>query len=71
MNRIVFTMKLTLIPSRKMQLAKVRFFLVSMIRALLIIFNLGTPDREQFEEEAEAFILAERLKEERLKAGLT
>lgn len=32
---------------------------------------VGTPDREQFEEEAEAFILAERLKEERLKAGLT
>lgn len=32
---------------------------------------VGTPERDQFEEEAEAFILAERLKEERLKAGLT
>lgn len=31
----------------------------------------GTPDREQLEQEVEAFILAERLKEERLKAGLT
>lgn len=32
---------------------------------------IGTPERDQFEAEAEAFILAERLKEERLKAGLT
>lgn len=32
---------------------------------------VGTPERDQFEEEAEVFILAERLKEERLKAGLT
>lgn len=31
----------------------------------------GTPERSQFEEETEAFILAERLKEERRKAGLT
>jgi DNA-binding XRE family transcriptional regulator len=31
----------------------------------------GTPTREQFENDAEAFILAERLKEERKKAGLT
>ncbi len=31
----------------------------------------GTPDRNAFECEAEAFILAERLKAERLKAGLT
>lgn len=31
----------------------------------------GTPERDQFECDAEAFILAERLKEERLKAGLT
>ena len=31
----------------------------------------GTPARNQFEQEAEAFILAERLKEERRKAGLT
>ena len=31
----------------------------------------GTPKRDQFECDAEAFILAERLKEERLKAGLT
>lgn len=31
----------------------------------------GTPERDQFECETEAFILAERLKEERLKAGLT
>ena len=32
---------------------------------------VGTLERDQFEEEADAFILAERLKEERLKAGLT
>ncbi len=31
----------------------------------------GTPERNEFERNAEAFILAERLKEERLKAGLT
>lgn len=31
----------------------------------------STPARNQFEQEAEAFILAERLKEERRKAGLT
>lgn len=31
----------------------------------------GTPQRDEFECNAEAFILAERLKEERLKAGLT
>lgn len=30
----------------------------------------GTPERDQFEEDAQAFILAERLREERLKAGL-
>ena len=31
----------------------------------------GTEGRDEFEREVEAFILAERLKEERLKAGLT
>ena len=31
----------------------------------------GTPTRDQFDRDAEAFILAERLKEERKKAGLT
>ncbi len=31
----------------------------------------GTPERDEFDREAEAFILAERLKEERKKAGLT
>ena len=31
----------------------------------------GTPERDQFDRDAEAFILAERLKEERKKAGLT
>lgn len=31
----------------------------------------GTPERNEFEQGASAFILAERLKEERLKAGLT
>ena len=31
----------------------------------------GTPERNAFEQGAEAFILAERLKEERLQAGLT
>ena len=32
---------------------------------------LGTPDRDKFEMESDAFCLAETLKEERLKAGLT
>ena len=32
---------------------------------------LGTPEREQFEMECEAFIIGEQLKEERRKAGLT
>lgn len=32
---------------------------------------VGTPDRDQLQEETQGFILAERLKEERLKAGLT
>ena len=31
----------------------------------------GTPERDQFDRDAEAFILAERLREERKKAGLT
>lgn len=31
----------------------------------------GTPERDRFDRDAEAFILAERLKEERKKAGLT
>ena len=31
----------------------------------------GTPKREEFDKEAQAFCLAETLKEERLKAGLT
>lgn len=31
----------------------------------------GTPERDKFEREAEAFVLAERMKEERKKAGLT
>ncbi len=31
----------------------------------------GTPEREQFNKETEAFCLAETLKEERLRAGLT
>ena len=33
--------------------------------------QIGTPEREQFEIDAAAFSLAETLKEERLKAGLT
>lgn len=33
--------------------------------------KLGTPERNRFESDAETFVLAERLKEERLKAGLT
>lgn len=32
---------------------------------------IGTPGRNQLEQECEAFVLAERIKEERLKAGLT
>ena len=31
----------------------------------------GTPERDRFDREAEVFILAERLKEERRNAGLT
>lgn len=31
----------------------------------------GTEERDEYESEVEAFILAERLREERLKAGLT
>lgn len=33
--------------------------------------KMGTPERDQFEDDAQAFILAECLKEERKKAGLT
>lgn len=33
--------------------------------------SAGTPDRDQLQQETDAFILAERLREERLKAGLT
>ena len=32
---------------------------------------VGTPDRDKFEMESDAFCLAKTLKEERLKAGLT
>ena len=32
---------------------------------------LGTPERDKFERESDAFCLAETLKEERLRAGLT
>ena len=31
----------------------------------------GTPEREEFDKETQAFCLAETLKEERLRAGLT
>ena len=31
----------------------------------------GTPEREQFEMECDAFIIGEQLKDERLRAGLT
>ena len=33
--------------------------------------EIGTPSREEFEKEAEAFCLAQILKEERIRAGLT
>jgi len=33
--------------------------------------EIGTPRRDEFERQAEAFCIAERLKEERSKAGLT
>lgn len=33
--------------------------------------SIGTPERDNFEEETQAFILAETLKTERLKAGMT
>ena len=32
---------------------------------------IGTPEREQFEMECDAFIIGEQLKDERLRAGLT
>ena len=32
---------------------------------------VGTPDRDQFEMECDAFIIGEQLKEERIRAGLT
>ncbi len=32
---------------------------------------IGTPEREQFEMECDAFIIGEQLKEERIRAGLT
>ena len=32
---------------------------------------VGTPERDQFEIECDVFVLGERLKDERLKAGLT
>lgn len=32
---------------------------------------IGTPERDQFETESDAFCLAETLKEERIRAGLT
>ena len=32
---------------------------------------VGTPERDQFEMECDAFIIGEQLKDERLKAGLT
>lgn len=32
---------------------------------------VGTPEREQFEMECDAFIIGEQLKDERLRAGLT
>lgn len=33
--------------------------------------QIGTPEREAFEMECDAFIIEEHLKDERLKAGLT
>ena len=33
--------------------------------------EIGTPEREAFEMECDAFIIGEQLKDERLKAGLT
>ncbi len=33
--------------------------------------EVGTPERAEFDREAETFILAERLREERNKAGMT
>ncbi len=33
--------------------------------------SVGTPERDQFEMECDAFIIGEQLKGERLKAGLT
>ena len=32
---------------------------------------IGTPERDQFEMECDAFIIGEQLKDQRLKAGLT
>jgi len=33
--------------------------------------EIGTPERDQFEMECDAFVIGEQLKEERVKAGLT
>jgi len=33
--------------------------------------EIGTPGRDQFEMECDAFVIGEQLKEERVKAGLT
>ena len=33
--------------------------------------EVGTPEREQFDMECDAFIIGEQLKDERLRAGLT
>ena len=33
--------------------------------------SIGSPERDQFEMECDAFIIGEQLKEERLRAGLT
>lgn len=33
--------------------------------------EIGTPARDQFEMECDAFVIGEQLKEERIKAGLT
>ena len=33
--------------------------------------EIGTPERDQFEMDCDAFVIGEQLKEERIKAGLT
>ena len=53
------------VPLKKMNLTPIEDLIKEDFGAV------GTPDRDQFEMECDAFIIGEQLKGERLKAGLT